>query len=501
MIAAFSPFLALRYLLMRRINLLGVLGVMFAVWAILVVDSVFTGFVSEIRKDVENSAPDLLVTDLPHDTSYEALRVAIEAKSDVVVATAPRLRHHGMFHALRTPPRAERALGSSQVDFDHTEHGFAQLVGIDPAREQVVSGLRAWLQRAPEEFETRPVRGLPSTHRSSPVLDERDPQKLARLQLPDDVEWRARRRAGLQTEPLAANHRAIWPGVLLGWRRIRNAYWVEFGDPFDLVCASFLADGKGTAQLQTHSDRLAFAGWFATGHRMVDETSALLPIETLRTLLGHDASDPLAIDLVTDVAVRLRAGLSPASVDRTKQELRIAVQAVLPASAKPCLVVDWEEQNQVFLSAVAHEQGMMQFVLFVVMLVAAFVIYATLHMMVTQKVKDIGILAAIGGSPRSIGMVFLLGGLTVALIGTSLGIATGVLSAIYLNDANDWFFAHTGLELFPRRLFDLRAVPCDLAPSWIAKVAIGALLLALLVAFLPSRKAARMNPVTALSYE
>ncbi len=46
MIAAFSPFVALRYLVTRRINLLAALGVMFAVWAILVVDSVFTGFVA-----------------------------------------------------------------------------------------------------------------------------------------------------------------------------------------------------------------------------------------------------------------------------------------------------------------------------------------------------------------------------------------------------------------------------------------------------------------------
>ena len=41
MIPAFSPFLALRYLLTRPIMLLGILGVLFAVWAILVVDGVF----------------------------------------------------------------------------------------------------------------------------------------------------------------------------------------------------------------------------------------------------------------------------------------------------------------------------------------------------------------------------------------------------------------------------------------------------------------------------
>ena len=98
MIPAFSPFLALRYLLRRPIMLIGVFGVTFAVWALLVVDGIFTGFVTEIRADVRRSTADLIVTDLPHDTGYEMLRAAIEA-DEAVAATAPRLRHHGLVQA------------------------------------------------------------------------------------------------------------------------------------------------------------------------------------------------------------------------------------------------------------------------------------------------------------------------------------------------------------------------------------------------------------------
>lgn len=499
MIDAFSPFLALRYLLTRRINLLGVGGVMFAVWAILLVDSVFTGFVSQIRQDVKSSASDLMITSLPHDTSYETLRAVLESETDLVVATAPRLRHHGMLQPLRPPRGQDRPHGSSQVDFDHTENGFALLVGIDPDREQAAGALRQWLQRGPEELIVR----YPNAGEfwPSPVLDEADARRRAELLMPDQAEWTARGRAGLPREPDAAQQRAIWPGVLFGWQRVRRIGWPpEPAEPYDLVIASFTG-GDGSATLHTHSLRVGFAGCFATGHRTVDETMVMLPIWTLRALLGHDLADPTSIDLVTDVAIRVRGDLSRTQLAAAKQRLQQRVQAVLPPGSPPCLCVDWEEQNQVFLSAVAHEQGMMQFVLFVVMLVAAFVIYATLHMMVVQKVKDIGILAAVGGAPRSIGAVFLLGGLTVALVGTTLGIGVGVLSATYLNFANDWLHAHTGLELFPRRLFDLRAVPCDLQPSWIATVAIGAVVLALVVAYIPSRKAARLNPVLALSHE
>jgi lipoprotein-releasing system permease protein len=122
-------------------------------------------------------------------------------------------------------------------------------------------------------------------------------------------------------------------------------------------------------------------------------------------------------------------------------------------------------------------------------------------MMVVQKVKDIGVLAAIGGSPRSVGAVFLLGGLAVALFGTALGLGAGVLSAANLNAANEWMYANFQLELFPRRLFDLREVPCRLEPSWAATVAVGAIALAVVVAAVPARKASRMNPVLCLAHE
>ncbi|NJS42045.1 hypothetical protein HC766_07325, partial [Candidatus Gracilibacteria bacterium] len=61
----------LRYLLTRRINWLATLGVTFAVWAMILVDSVFTGFVGEIRDDVARGSPAVMLTDLPLDTGYE----------------------------------------------------------------------------------------------------------------------------------------------------------------------------------------------------------------------------------------------------------------------------------------------------------------------------------------------------------------------------------------------------------------------------------------------
>lgn len=493
MIPAFSPFLAVRYLLTRPIVALGIVGVAFSVWAMLLVDAVFTGFVGDIRDDVQRSTAGLLVTDLPHETGYDKLREVIEV-DPAVAHTAPRLRHYGMLQALR---ESRVSVASSEVDFNHMEGGFALLLGIDPAREMQVTGLATWLPRAEKTIEAKYGRALlnPQT-----ILQEPDPERLSRLQVPDATEWLQRERNGLPHPPKPEGFHSEWPGILLSYRRL---YFLpmRFGEPLDLLSAGFSDEGGSEPAVRTTQVRLAFAGYFATGHRLFDETTAILPIETLRTQLGNDISDPGSVDLVTDIAIRPRDGLSKDELRACQRRLQAAVQALLPPGSKPCSVLDWEQQNEVFLSAVAHEHSMMQFVLFVVMLVAAFVIYATLHMMVVQKWKDIGILAAIGGSPRGIGLVFLAGGFVIGALGALFGTGFGVLSVYYLNDVNDYFAREFKVELFPKSLFDLPRIPCRLETSWAIEVALGALVLALLVAFVPARKASRMNPVKALSYE
>lgn len=498
MIRAFSLFLALRYLVTRRINLLGVFGVAFAVWAMLVVDGVFTGFVLDIRTNVQSSAPPLLLTDLPHESSFTVLRDALASDEDVV-ALAPRLRQHAMLQPVRPDRYGQSIRGSNQLDFDHTKNGFAMLIGIDPLLESHVIDMDAWLQRGANEI-VRVSRGV-RTQQPSNVLAEEDEERRSLMLLPDEVEWQARRQSGQPHEREVGDHRSSWPGMLMGWRRVYSLAWIQDGDPFEVVCASFPADPAKGVTMRTVQKQFASAGWFGSGNRFFDEVTALVPIEPLRTMLGHDMNDLTSIPLVTDVAIRPREGLSREELFALQRRLEAKAQAVLPADAAPCAVLTWQEQNSVYLKAVAQEHSMMQIVLMIVMLVSAFVIYATLHMMVVQKIKDIGILAAVGGAPRDIGSVFLMTGTVVGVTGSLLGVIAGLLSSIWINPVNDWVYANFEIELFPRETFDLDGIPCHLDPAWVVAVTVGAIALSVVVAFIPARKASRMNPVTALSFE
>ena len=462
--AAFSWFLAARYLVTRRVNALGVGGVAVAVWALIVVIAVFSGFIGEIRDSIRTSSPELMLTNLDPDRhhSYQELREIIEADRDVV-ATAPRLTHYGIYYP--ADRRGDSAFAQPQ-GFQSSSFDFVTLLGIDSVGETRVTNLARWLQLPP------------STPPSFAVEDHNNPFDVS--------PGRLRMSSGGGAIIAAPG------GILLAFDRISTprlrSVIIRPGTVIDVVSANEQED-----HLRSIRWRMVLSGGFETGHRLFDDGTAIIDIEELRTILGHDIDRPGSIDLVTAVAIRPRPG---ADLEALTERLTRAC-----AELGGGQVLTWEDQNSVFLGAVDQERGMMKLVLFAVMLVAAFLVYATLHMMVTQKTKDIGILSSMGATEGAIQTIFLLCGLAVSALGCTLGATFGYLSVIWLNPVNDWMFANFQTELFPRRLYNMDEVPYQLEGGWILTVILAAVILSLLVAWLPARRAARMEPVRALSYE
>lgn len=483
---AFSWFLGLRYLVSRWVNVLGIVGVTLAVAALIVVRGVFSGFIADIRTEVRRSTPDLLLTGLPHGTGFEQLRSAL-ADADVR-HLAPRLRHYGVFYQRA----GSLTVNSAELEFSNVDNSFVQLLGIDQEREADTTPFDDWLARG--------------RRRDRFDLGDRGAPELGpMLQVPSELEYFARRRLHLPVPARPSDHVSLWPGLLLGKDRARRQPGLAVGEPLDVVSVDFAGTGRnGRERALALQMTFAFAGAFRTGARLFDDTTAIVPIESLRTMLGHDAADSGSIDLVTDVAIRARDGMTTAELAALAARLLPAVLAALPvplpAEARP-EVLTWEQQNAVFLDAVETERAMMTAVLFAVMLIAAFLIFATLHMMVTQKIKDIGIVTALGGSPRGTGRIFLYCGVVIGAAGALAGMALGIVALRYLNPANDWLLAHVGISMFPPDLFDLQQIPYRIDGDWVLSVGASAFALTLLVAWWPARKAARMHPVAALAHE
>ncbi|SFH54769.1 ABC transporter permease [Planctomicrobium piriforme] len=161
----------------------------------------------------------------------------------------------------------------------------------------------------------------------------------------------------------------------------------------------------------------------------------------------------------------------------------------------------WEQKQGPLLEAVAVESAILNVLLFLIITVAGFGILAIFYMIVVEKTRDIGILKALGASSRGIMMIFLSYGLSLGVVGSGAGVILGLLFVEYINEVEALLSMITGRKVFDESIYYFHEIPTAVHPSMVLWVAFGAMLIAVLASVLPARRAAALHPVRALRYE
>ncbi|MBI5819097.1 MAG: ABC transporter permease [Verrucomicrobia bacterium] len=179
-----------------------------------------------------------------------------------------------------------------------------------------------------------------------------------------------------------------------------------------------------------------------------------------------------------------------------------AAAKLLGAQLKaPLRVETWMQRNKKVLMAVQVEKNVMFFILFFIIVVAAFGICSTLITITIQKTREIGVLKAVGAGPLSIMSIFVLQGFVVGVIGTLLGLGAGMLLLHYRNPFNHWLSGTLGYELFPREIYNFSEIPAQINAPDVAWICVTALVICTVAGIVPALRAARLDPVEALRYE
>ena len=196
------------------------------------------------------------------------------------------------------------------------------------------------------------------------------------------------------------------------------------------------------------------------------------------------------------------AGLEAIQVMATDPYAADRVAAAIRARRGPGYhVTTWMEQNQQLFAALRVEKNMMFFLLIFITIVAAFGITNTLITVTVQKTREIGLLRSLGFSAGAILRVFLWQGWLEGVLGTTLGVGTGLLVLKYRNDLLHFLNDRCGMQLLPEELYHLAELPAHTLPGDVALVAGSVLVICTLAALIPAWQAARLDPVRALRYE
>ncbi|MCS7090687.1 MAG: ABC transporter permease [Verrucomicrobiota bacterium] len=163
-------------------------------------------------------------------------------------------------------------------------------------------------------------------------------------------------------------------------------------------------------------------------------------------------------------------------------------------------VSTWMEDSPLML-AVVVEKNVMLYILFFIVLVAAFGITCTLITFVMMKTREIGILKALGATHQQVLRVFLGQSLIVSVAGVAAGVVLGLTAIHYRNQFLEWLRRLTGFELFPASIYGFDQLPALVLARDVIIICGGSLLICLLAAAFPARYASRLNPVEALRHE
>jgi len=148
----------------------------------------------------------------------------------------------------------------------------------------------------------------------------------------------------------------------------------------------------------------------------------------------------------------------------------------------------WMRQNKEFLAGLQGQSGSSNMIKTFVMVAVAFGIASVLAVTVVQRSREIGILKSMGARTGQIIWTFVLLGLFVGLIGSSVGVAAGSGLSLAVGGSPDDY--RLGKAIFPILI----------TPSLIAQAVSTSVVMGVLAAIAPARRAAKVNPVEVIRY-
>jgi lipoprotein-releasing system permease protein len=456
-------FLSLRFL--RHHWLMTLIGSFFvgaSLVILVVVMSVMDGFQAKLKETIAGSSADLTLTPAwPCDPAK--LARAVEERIPGVEAAGP-------YYETITLTRL-----AGPVDPMREKMHYAAVFGIDAEREARVNRFTEYLAELD-----------PKTGRRAPMASVRD--RGHPFKVHDPLESASGTIGVIVGRVLADDLRdgAISRSIVNRKIRIAVAEPPKDGPA-----------GADPTDLSFSYRQVLVVGTYESGNSEVDRSCIFMDHEDFRRLFSGEAhrasvrcrlTDPDGVDAAIG---HLRASLDHlVRASATVPDVPLQQQRMRPES--------WKEKNRSLVRAIETEKSMILVIAFLIVVAGTSSIFAAQWLLVSDKVREIGILRALGADFNGVVSVFVLNGFLMGLLGAAGGAFGGLLVVRHIDTVHSLISALSGRPVFDPRIYLFDRIPTLVDYAEVTRYAAAALVCTLVAAAIPAVRAGLMNPAEAL---
>lgn len=230
---------------------------------------------------------------------------------------------------------------------------------------------------------------------------------------------------------------------------------------------------------------LTIVGLLRSPHPEVNRQQVYLPLDVATQALALDGG-------VTEVTARLDAGVKAEAAAK-------AVADTLTARRVPGEVFTWREVARDFLAITQAKQGFTGVFILMIMIIALVGVVNTVLLGAMERVREIGMLQAMGMTANEIVRLFMYEATGIGLLGSVAGCLMGIAGNVYL--------VNRGIDIL--RLFSDVDIGYPIAGvirgawNWpmIGWVFLLGVAVCLVASYLPARRAAARDPIISLRGE